>query len=100
MQPPCGNVRGKQEDVALSLMIPLSMKMIDEFAEGTSLRTFAQKDQFDRHYCFADSTQRSAYAFKLGLRAGRTIALIPPAARIVRNDAQNFVSRSWNTERR
>jgi len=30
----CCYVRGKQEDVALSLMIPLSVKMIDEFPQG------------------------------------------------------------------
>jgi hypothetical protein len=40
------NVRGKQEDVVLSLMIPLSMKMIDEVPQGMPQQTFAEQDRF------------------------------------------------------
>ena len=37
VQSACCSVRGTQEDVALSLVIPLRVKMIDEFAEVSRL---------------------------------------------------------------
>src|SRR5260370_9246931 len=51
---------------------------------------------FDRHSSFTVRTQRSAYEFRFGLRAGSRRHLTPPAASVSRNDAQYFVSRSCN----
>src|SRR5215467_9075227 len=58
------------------------------------------KISFDKHSPFTDRSQRSAYEFKLGLRAGSWIGFIPPAVSVDRNTEQNFVSRSCNTYRR
>src|SRR5713101_8491859 len=52
---------------------------------------------FDRHSSLAERTQRSAKAFRFGLLAGSGMVFTPPAASTVRNDAQNFVSRSCKT---
>ena len=43
-----------------------------------------------------DLTQRSAIEFKFGLLAGRRIVSTLPDSISSRNDAQNFVSRSWS----
>ena len=49
---------------------------------------------FDKHSSFTDLTQRSAYAFKFGLRAGRGSVLTPPDSIIARKEMVYFVSRS------
>src|SRR5688572_33237250 len=54
---------------------------------------------FDKHSSFTDRTQRSANAFKFGLRGGRVMHLMPAVVNVARNDAQNFVSRSCRTYR-
>ena len=57
------------------------------------------KINFDRHSSFTDRCHRSKFAFKLGLRGGSLIALIPTASRIPANAMQNFASRSCNRYR-
>lgn len=44
-------------------------------------------------------TQRSAYAFRFGLLAGSMIGFTPAAASADRNEAQNFLSRSYRAYR-
>ena len=50
---------------------------------------------FDKHSSFTDFTQRSANAFKFGLRAGSGSVLTSPDSIILRNDSQYLASRSW-----
>src|ERR1700679_3126261 len=49
----------------------------------------------DRHSCRTEQTQRSAKAFKFGLRGGRANGSMALDHRASRKAAQNFVSRSW-----
>ena len=60
----------EQQDVGLPLMIPLSMVMRNIFAQRPPQRALTKENEFDKHSSFTDLTQRSAKAFKFGLRAG------------------------------
>ena len=50
---------------------------------------------FDRHSDLIDRTNRSAYAFRFGLRAGSLTVSTPPACKIPRKSLLNRESRSW-----
>ena len=58
----------EQQNVALPLVIPLGMVMLDIFAQGPP----PNRTTLDKHSFFTYLTQRSAYAFRFGLRAGNT----------------------------
>src|ERR1035441_9689752 len=60
---------------------------------------FPKRMSLDRHSCRTEPTQRSAKAFKFGLRGGRANGCMPLDRRTSRNAAQNFVSRSWRRYR-
>ena len=87
-------VTRKQQDVALSLVIALSMIMVDVFAQRPPQGPLAEEDHLAQALSFTDLTQRSAKAFKFGLRAGSVSGSIRPDAMMVRNDWVYFVSRS------
>ena len=53
-------IAGEQQDVALSLMIALSMVMLDVFAQGAPQGALAERITLDKHSSFTDLTQRSA----------------------------------------
>ena len=54
-------IAGEQQDVALPLMIALSMVMLDVFAQGARRRERSPKRiTLDNHSSFTDLTQRSA----------------------------------------
>ena len=87
-------VTRKQQNVTLPLVIAFSMIMFDVFAQGPPQRALAKRITFDKHSTFTDRTQRSAYAFKFGLRAGSASGSTRPEIMMARNDRLYFVSRS------
>ena len=52
------------------------------------------RTRWSKHSDFADSTQRSAWALRFGLRGGRANGLTPTSLRVLRNLGQYFPSRS------
>jgi hypothetical protein len=54
----------------------------------------------ERHSSFTERTQRSANAFKFGLRAGSVRHCVPPDRSTSSKALQNFVSRSCTRSRR
>jgi hypothetical protein len=71
---------GKQKYVPFARMIPLGVKMFYVFS---TLRSAAspKSANLERHSSFTERTQRSANAFRFGLRGGSFRALLgrPPA---------------------
>ena len=49
----------EQQDIALPLMIPLSMVMLDILAQRPPQRALSKEDHFDKHSSFTDLTHRS-----------------------------------------
>ena len=60
----------EQQDVTLALVIPLGMIMLDVFVQRPPQGALAQEDHLGQHSSFTERTQRSAWAFKFGQRAG------------------------------
>ena len=54
------NIPWEQQDVALSLVIPLSVKMFDIFAQSPPQGALTEENHLARHSSFTDLTQRSA----------------------------------------
>jgi hypothetical protein len=84
---------GEKRDVALALVVSLRVKMINKIDRNEAS---PNSTSFDKHSSFVARTHFSAYEFRFGLRAGSGIGFMPPAANVVRNCEQNFVSRSCN----
>jgi hypothetical protein len=84
----------EEQDVALPLMIPLGMEMVDIVAQCPPQRALAEEDDFGQALLLTDLTQRSAWAFRFGLRAGSASGSTRPDATMARNDRVNLVSRS------
>jgi hypothetical protein len=52
------SVAREQQDIALPLMIPLSMEIFEIFAEGALQGALTDENHLDRHSSFTDLTQR------------------------------------------
>jgi hypothetical protein len=86
---------GEQQDVALALMIALGMIMLNVFVQGTTQGALAEEDYFGQALLLhGPDPQRSAYAFRFGLRAGNASDSTRPDAMMARNDWVYFASRS------
>ena len=86
----------EQNVVVLTLAVAFFVIMLLELDERSPQRTFPEQDQMGDS-SLTDRTQRSAKAFKFGLRGGSRRPFTPPTAKVSRNSAQNLVSRSCNT---
>jgi len=71
------HVRGRR--TLLFLMIPLSMKMIDEFAQGRRNEP-SRIDQFLKTFLFGHNTHRSVVCVQIGAARRQDNCRIPPAA--------------------
>ncbi len=87
----------EQKHISFPLMRPFGVKVRHELCKCALQRAFAEKDQLRQAFLFAERTQRSANAFRFGLRAGSFRGLTPAAVRIDSKEAQNLVSRSCST---
>jgi hypothetical protein len=65
-------VMGEQQNIALPLVIAFAMIMLLELGQRSPQRSFPEQEELtiDRHSSLTDRTQRSAKAFKFGLRGG------------------------------
>src|ERR1700704_2790101 len=84
----------KQQDVALPLMIPLGMEMVDIVAERPPQGALAEEDYLGQ----ALLLDRPHPAFRIGIQvrtgAGSASGSTRPDTMMARNDRVNFVSRS------
>src|SRR5664280_695029 len=84
----------EQQDIGLALMIPLGMVMLDVFAQRPPQGALTKENDLRQTLVLTDLTQRFAYPFKFGLRAGRGSVLTRPDSIIARKEMVYFVSRS------
>jgi len=73
-------VTGERDEVPDTLVVPLAVVVLD-----TPKVRLAERDVFERHSLLIDRTNRSAYAFRFGERAGRRTTSTP----LLRNSAAN-----------
>ena len=90
---------GKQQDIAFPLMVALTVKWDTYSAIARRSDPSPNRISLRRHSSFADRTQRSAKAFKFGLRGGKVRHFAPSDSRIDQKVPQNLVSRSCNMYR-
>jgi len=88
------HIRGNSRMLPLPLVIPLRMEMVDVFAQRPPQRALAEEDHLGQELLLDRLTQRSAWAFRFGLRAGSARGSTRPDIRVARNYRVNFVSRS------
>src|SRR5215470_602585 len=86
---------GTDQCIVQSLVVALAMVMRHEFSSRFPHALSPNKIIRSKHDSLIVRTNRSACAFKLGLRGGSFTEATPASASRLRNSAVNNGSRSW-----
>jgi hypothetical protein len=80
--------------VGFALVVAFAVVVLDVLGQGRRNEFSPKRIARDKHSSFTDRTQRSANAFRFGLRAGNFSGRTLPALITSRNTGQNLPSRS------
>jgi len=87
--------RREEEEIAFALVVPFKMMMFDIRSQRSAQRSFSKENELGQAFFRTELTQRSAKAFRFGLRGGRANGRTPLESQDIQKRKGRTSYRSW-----